>query len=53
MYPQLEGFVPASGVLSDPSRASADAGNDLLDDSVAGVAAAITAEFGDAVLGPA
>jgi len=46
MYPQLEGFVPASGVLSDPSRASADAGNDLLDDSVAGVAAAITAEFG-------
>ena len=51
MYPQLDGLVPASGVLSDPSRGSAEAGQALLDDAVAGVVSAIKGEFGDAVVG--
>lgn len=51
IYPQPDGLVPASGVLSDPSRASAEAGRMLLDDAVAGIVAAIKGEFGDAVVG--
>jgi creatinine amidohydrolase len=46
MYPQPIGLVPASGVLSDPSRGTAEAGETLLDDSVAGLVAAIEREFG-------
>lgn len=45
MYPQAEGLVPLSGVLSDPSRGSAEAGHALLDDAVRGIALAIRGEF--------
>lgn len=46
VYPQPEGFVPASGVLSDPSRGSAEAGRSLIDSAVVGVAKIIGEQFG-------
>lgn len=46
VYPQPEDFVPRSGVLSDPSRGSAEAGNALIDSAVEGVARIIRERFG-------
>lgn len=46
MYPQPSGLVPASGVLSDPSRSTAEAGDLLLRESVDGIVACIEKEFG-------
>lgn len=46
MYPQPAGLVPVSGVLSDPSRGSADAGEILLRESVDGLVVCIGREFG-------
>lgn len=48
MYPQPIGMVPASGVLSDPSRSTAGSGELLLRESVDGLVAAIEKEFGGA-----
>lgn len=46
VYPQPEDFVPASGVLSDPSRGSAAAGNALINSAVEGIATIIRDRFG-------
>lgn len=48
LYPEKPGRVPLSGVLSDPSRGSAEAGQLLLASAVDGLAAAITKELGAA-----
>lgn len=45
VYPQPVDFVPASGVLSDPSRGSAQAGELLLADAVDGIVDAIRTGF--------
>ena len=46
VYPQPEDFVPTSGVLSDPSRGSAAAGNALINSAVEGIATIIRDRFG-------
>lgn len=48
IYPQPASLIPASGVLSDPSRGTAEAGNLLLADAVDGVVDAIRNGFGHA-----
>lgn len=48
IYPQPEGFVPATGVLSDPSRASPESGNTLIDGTVDGLVQIIQQRFGSA-----
>lgn len=45
VYPQPPDFVPASGVLSDPSRGNAEAGTALLDSAVRGVVQIIRDRF--------
>ncbi len=46
VYPQAPDFVPASGVLSDPTRATAEAGELLLASAVDGLVAVIARELG-------
>lgn len=46
IYPQPAGLIPASGVLSDPTRGSSDAGDLLLADAVDGLVDAIRTGFG-------
>jgi creatinine amidohydrolase len=48
IYPQPEGFVPATGVLSDPSRASPESGRTLIDGTVDGLVEIINQRFGPA-----
>jgi len=48
IYPQPEGFVPATGVLSDPSRASPESGRTLIDGTVDGLVEIIRHRFGSA-----
>jgi creatinine amidohydrolase len=50
IYPQPAGLIPASGVLSDPTRGSSDAGDLLLADAVDGLVDAIRTGFGHAVV---
>jgi creatinine amidohydrolase len=45
MYPQPRDLVPASGVLADPSRATAEVGTMLFDDAVARLVEAIGRAF--------
>lgn len=46
VYPQAPDFVPASGVLSDPTRGTAEAGELLLASAVDGLVAVIERELG-------
>ena len=46
VYPQAPDFVPVSGVLSDPSRGTAEAGELLLAAAVDGLVAVIERELG-------
>jgi creatinine amidohydrolase len=46
IYPQPRDLVPASGVLADPSRATAEVGAMLFDDSVARLVESIGLAFG-------
>lgn len=48
VYPQAPDFVPASGVLSDPTRGTAEAGESLLAAAVDGLLAVIQREMGAA-----
>ena len=45
VYPQPPDLVPASGVLADPSRATAATGEMLFDDAIDRLAAAIGQAF--------